>query len=480
MPATLLWYDLETFGTNSKWDRIGQFAAIRTNGAFEQIGDPIEGFCRVTPDYVPEPDACILTRLTPTIVAGRGSTEAEFAALVHGAMIEPNTCVVGYNNLRFDDEFIRNLFYRNFYDPYEREYASGNSRWDIIDLLRMTHDLRPDGIAWIEDSDGKPVFRLEELTVANGIPHRNAHDAVADVRATIDLAKTVHDAQPKLFRYYYSLRKKDEVRRLLNLQHPRPLVHTSGMFTRPGGCTSIVYPVSVHPDQSNSVICYDLRFDPSPWIDLPAEEIRRRVFTAAAELDEVERVHLKAIHINRSPAIAPLSTLNDERAKALCLDTRLCERHAAVLADYPEIIQKVRQVYEAPGFVPYRDPELQLYSGGFFGDEDRAAFETIRGASPERLVSNPPELYDPRGPELLRRYIARNYYDYLPQPEKERWRSFCASRLLAPEIDDALDYGRFRTKVENRLARGDTPAAHKPILRDLLKYAEWLEDHILK
>ena len=143
-------------------------------------------------------------------------------------------------------------------------------------------------------------------------------------------------------------------------------------------------------------------------------------------------------------------------------------------------MQKVRRVYEERDFPSYRDPELNLYSGGFFGDEDKAAFEIIRSSPPERLVSEPPNLFDPRGPELLRRYLARNFHDYLSAADRERWRSFCASRLLAPEIDDALDYGRFRTKVENRLARGDTPATNKPILRDLLQYADWLEEHILK
>lgn len=480
MPATLLWYDLETFGTNSKWDRIGQFAAVRTNDRFEDIGEPIEAYCRMTPDYVPEPDACILTRLTPQIVDRRGESEARFAAIVHQAMMEPRTCVVGYNNLRFDDEFVRHLFYRNFFDPYEREYKSGNSRWDILDLLRMTHDLRPDGLSWVYDEAGKPVFRLEELTFANGIQHRNAHDALADVRALIDLAKAVYEAQPKLFRYYYGLRKKEEVRRLLNLQHPQPLVHSSGMFTRPGACTSIVLPVSVHPERANSVICYDLRYDPSQWIDLPAEEIHRRIFTPATELDDSQRVHLKGIQLNRSPAIAPLATLTEERAAALAIDRRQCLEHASVLSGRPEIVQKVRKAYEAPGFVPYRDPELQLYSGSFFGDEDKKAFEQIRTTRPQALISDPPELYDPRGPELLRRYLARNYYDLLPDPEKERWKSFCASRLLAPELDDALDYGRFRRKVENRLARGDTPAAHKPVLRDLLRYADRLEETVLR
>ncbi|MFW6292810.1 MAG: exodeoxyribonuclease I, partial [Spirochaetota bacterium] len=171
MPFTLLWYDLETFGRHPQWDRIAQFAAIRTNDRFEEVGEPTVAWCRLTPDYVPHPDACLITGITPQTVQERGVSEREFAGLVHDQMIAPSTCSVGYNSIRFDDEFVRALFYRNFYDPYRREYAENNSRWDIIDLMRMCHDLRPDGIEWLYDDRGVPVFRLEEIAKANGIEH---------------------------------------------------------------------------------------------------------------------------------------------------------------------------------------------------------------------------------------------------------------------------------------------------------------------
>ncbi|MCA1755827.1 MAG: exodeoxyribonuclease I, partial [Spirochaeta sp.] len=212
MSATLLWYDLETFGRNPAWDRIAQYASVRTGADFEPVGDPTVLYCRASPEYLPEPEACLVTGLTPQRVKPQGLSEAEFADRVHREMTVPGSCVVGYNTVRFDDEFIRNLFYRNFYDPYRREYADGNSRWDIVDLVRMTHDLRPEGITWPEGEDGKPVFQLELLSAANGLLHNKAHDALSDVYATIALARLVHERQPKLFEFLFKLRKKDEVR----------------------------------------------------------------------------------------------------------------------------------------------------------------------------------------------------------------------------------------------------------------------------
>ncbi len=484
MAATLLWYDLETFGTDPLWDRIGQFAAIRTNDSFEPVTDPIVTYCALTPDYVPHPDACLVTGITPQLVNEKGVREVDFAATIHAEMIVPNTCTVGFNSVRFDDQFVRALFYRNFYDPYEREYAHGNSRWDIIDLLRMCHDLRPDGIEWAYDDTGKPVFRLEALAGKNKIEQERAHDALSDVRTTIELARRVYDSQPRLFRFYFSLREKEKVRRIVNLQHAQPIVHTSRIYTSERGCTTLVLPLSVHPDQPNNVLCYDLRHNPSDWIDAPVDEIRRRVFSSASELEEGERIHFSNIHLNRCPAVSPIDVLSKKRAEKLGIDIRLCRKHTDVLRKSLDLIQKVRSVFAQDSskrnYDSYRDPELRLYSGGFFGDEDRETIDRIRHTDPEDLAADPPELFDPRGPELLRRYLARNYYEHLDADEQRRWKSFCASRILAPEAEGALDFGTFRRDLKNRLSRSDTPAPDKAILKQLLEYADQLEKTVLK
>jgi exodeoxyribonuclease-1 len=331
----------------------------------------------------------------------------------------------------------------------------------------------------VSSDDGKPSFRLEELTAANGIDHGAAHDALADVRATIEMARLVEEAQPRLFRFYFDLRKKDKVRKYVSLQRPEPIVHTSAMFTSPAGCTTLVLPVSAHPRKTNVVIAYDLRRDPSDWLDLPVEEIRRRVFTSSAALAEGERIPFKGVHLNRSPAVAPLTTLSRERAHALKIDIDACLSNAERIRSRPEVLQRIRSVYDTPPPSRYEDPELQIYSGDFFPDEDREVFEYIRTASAQELKRNPPELYDTRGPELLRRYIARNFPESLSEAEQKRWKSFCAGRLLTPEPEGAIDFGSFRREVSNRLARVDTPAAHKRILKQLSVYADYLERTVL-
>ena len=479
MPFSLLWYDLETFGRHPQWDRIAQFAAVRTNNRFEEIADPVVAYCRLTPDYVPNPDACLTHGIAPQVVQEKGLNERDFAALIYEQMVVPATCTVGYNNLRFDDEFIRALFYRNFYDPYRREYQDGNTRWDILDLMRMCRDLRPDGIEWVRDGDGVPRFTLEELAEANGITHEHAHDALSDVRATIGLARLVHRVNPSLFRYYFGLRNKSEARRRLNLQKMKPVLHTSRMFTSPSGCTSVVIPLSVAPENANEIIAYDLRHDPADWLDAPVGEIRRRVFSKATDLGPDERIPLKGIRLNRCPAVAPLKAITESRASELGIDLPVCLARAEEIRERKDIVQRIRAVYSERPVRHPQDPDLQIYSGDFFPDEDRIEFEQIRKASPEELAHAVPHLYDRRGPELLWRYRCRNFSDSLDEGERSSWRSVCASRILTPEPDGAVDIGTFHRDVQNRLSRVDTPARDKVILKRLLDYAEQLEREVL-
>ena len=480
MANTFLWYDLETFGRDPRWDRIAQFAAIRTDLDLEPVSDPIVLYGRISPDYLPDPEACLITGLTPRRTAREGLVEAELARQLYQHMSVPGTCSAGFNSIRFDDEFVRNLFYRSFLDPYRREYAEGNSRWDVLNLARMAHDLRPEGISWQYDQEGVPQFRLESLTAANGIDHTGAHEALADVEATIALARLIRQHQPRLFDYYLSLRSKDAVRRLVNLEEPRPLVLTSSLFTRPGGCTTVVWPLTVHPDRSNEVIVFDLREDPQPLWELPVDEIRRRTFTSRENLGDQTRIPLTGLAVNRIPAVSPLSALSSEAAQRLQIDIAQVTERAHALAAHPELATRIRRVYSAPDHrESYADPDLGIYSGGFFGDADRIVFESIHHSTPEELTERPPSFSDPRGPEMLRRYLGRNYPHVLTGDAQRQWQRFCARRLLAPEYEKAQDFGNYRRRIRALQDRPERTPREIAVLRDLLDYAQWLETNVL-
>lgn len=468
MSSSFLWHDYETSGADARRDRPAQFAAIRTTPELEPVGEPIDLYCRPAPDVLPHPQAALITGLTPQQLERDGLAEVEFAARVHEAMSVPGTCVVGYNSIRFDDEFTRQLLYRNFYDPYEREWRDGNSRWDLIDLMRICFALRPEGIAWPTREDGSPSFRLEDLAAANRVEQTRAHEALSDVEALIGLARLVRLRQPRLFEYQFALRRKQRVFELLDVARMTPLLHVSSRYPASRGCLAPIAPVAMHPHLPNAVLVVDLHTDPADLIALDAEAIADRVFTPRADLPEgVERIGLKAIHANRSPALAPLSTARGIDTARIGLDLDQAQRHLDLLRAADGLASKVRQVFaltrdaqEAP------DPELALY-GGFLPDADRALLREVRRTPAAELARHASAFRDPRYAELLFRYRARNWPDTLDADEAARWQAFRRERLLRPTPLTGLTLADYRATIQ--ALRADPAHADRHVLLDALQ-----------
>lgn len=418
--STFLFHDYETFGKSPSLDRPAQFAAIRTDAEFNIIGEPEVFFCKPADDYLPQPEAVMITGITPQQALAQGMNEADFAKRIHALFTVPKTCVVGYNNVRFDDEVTRNIFYRNFYDPYAWSWQHDNSRWDLLDVMRACYALRPDGIVWPENDDGLPSFRLEHLTKANGIEHVNAHDAMADVYATIAMAQLVRTRQPKLFDYLFSFRSKQKLISLIDVPQMKPLVHVSGMFGALRGNTSWVAPLAWHPDNRNAVIMVDLAGDVSPLLELDADALRERLYTPKAQLNAAA-VPVKLVHLNKCPVLAQANTLRPEDAERLGIDRQHCLNNLKLLRDNPQVREKVVAIYaEAEPFVPSDNVDAQLYNG-FFSDADRAAMNIVLQTEPQNLPALDISFVDPRIEKLLFNYRARNYPGTLDEAEQQRW-----------------------------------------------------------
>ncbi len=476
--ATFYWHDYETFGIDPARDRPAQFAGVRTDADFNPIEPPLALYCRLPEDYLPNPEACLLTGITPDKVNQDGVCEAEFARRIQQVFSVPGTCALGYNSLRFDDEVTRHLLYRNFYDPYRREWDNGNSRWDLIDLARATYALRPDGIEWPFDDDGLPSFRLERLTEANGLMHDAAHDALSDVYATIELAKLIKRSQPKLFDFFWRHKGKSKAREILALGSGQPLVHVSGRYARERHCLAVVLPLCPHPDNNNAVIVYDLSIDPQPLLELSSEAIRARVFTKACDLPEnVARIPLKAVHVNKCPILAPLKVLRSEDQERLNIDFETCRRHARTLLGAKTLLAKITSVFaeRRQAFADNDDPETQLYSGGFISDQDRQLMASIHQLNPEALASQSLAFTDARLPELLFRYRARNYPETLSPEETLHWCRQVTQRIFKAGAEQTSRYESWLQQLD-----GLDHASHSEVERGILarvrRYAQKLAE----
>lgn len=447
---TLFWYDFETFGTNPQLDRPVQFAGVRTDYDFNIVGAPLVIYCKPSLDSLPHPDACLITGITPQLAEEKGLCEAEFIRLIHEQISTPETCTLGYNTLRFDDEVTRNSLYRNFYDPYAREWQNNNSRWDIIDIARAARALRPEGIIWPNNHDERPDFKLEELTKANKINHSSAHDALSDVYATIAFAKLIKTIQPKLYHFLWVHRNKLAAFDSLQLGQFKPVVHISGKYPALKHCLAVVLPICKHPTNANGVIVYDLSIDPEPMLTLSASEIRQRIFTSTEDLpDGVQRIPLKTVHINRCPVLAPISVIKPEDEQRLELNLSLCHANIMRIRAVTDLTEKLSEVFSTQNSEKKEsDPDLEIYTGGFFSDQDKLKMATIRASSPRQLAESTFTFHDSRLPEMLFRYRARNFPESLNENETSRWLAFCSDRLTFGGAGVSMTLDKYFMRLE--------------------------------
>lgn len=456
---SFLWFDYETFGLDVARDRPVQFAGLRTNHDLIPVENPVKIYAKSTPDYLPSPRSCLITGITPGQAQERGLTEREFIERVLVEMARPGTCCVGYNNLRFDDELTRHTLYRNLLDPFAREWRDGNSRWDLLNVVRTARALRPDGLVWPRDAEGRPSLKLDLLTLANGIPHENAHDALADVRATLEVARLVKAKQPKLFSYLFDMRRKARVLELIGPRKLEPFLWVSSRMSLENLNLGLVVVVGRQPSNPNALIVYDLDHDPECLLG----EVPQQAETTSP---------FSLLHINRAPAVAPLGTLraSDIRRLSFDLDRRLGNLERLKKVAYRktpgyEALQKGHAQESLP------DIDLALYAGGFATEKDRKLLDGFRTPDSSRFLEVLDTFDNPGYRELCVRYRARNYPDRLGAEERTSWESFCKSRMMGE--GGFLSLELFRSQIGELRNEGLSPSQAQ-MLDDLDAYADGL------
>lgn len=468
--SSFFFYDLETSGVNPRSSRIMQFAGQRTDMGLNPIGEPYNILIKLTDDVLPEPDAILITGITPQQTLADGVTEAEFAKLFYKEIVTPGTIFTGFNSIRFDDEFMRFLFWRNFYDPYEWQWKDGCSRWDLLDITRMARALRPDGIEWPFASDGKPTNRLELLTELNGLDHTNAHDALSDVHATIAVAKLLRDKQPKLFDYLISMRDKRQVEALVTAADP--FVYSSGKYSSDHQKTTVALCLGSQTDRQG-VFVYDLRYDPQKFMDLSPEklaDIWRYTKDPAAT-----RLPIKGLQFNKCPAVAPLSVLDDATKERLQIDMKTIRSYAETLRADQDFIGRVQKAAgllsserQTAFMADDRLVDTQLYDG-FVPDTDKKIFSALHDASPESIRQFAERFKDQRLASLLPFYKARNFPKFLSDEERAAWEQHRSKTILGGGANSL--FARF-TKRLQELAAGSITPEKQYLLEELHLYAE--------
>lgn len=461
---TFLWYDLETFGLNPRYDRIAQAACIRTDMDFNQVGEPIVLYSKLSPDYLPSPDSCLVTGITPQEANEKGIPEAELIARLQAEFMVPDTITVGYNSINFDDEVIRSTLYRNLYDPFEREYRNRCSRWDIINLVRATRDLRPEGISFekLNPETNAPSFKLTDLTEENHIEQTHAHDALCDVEATIAVAKLIKEKQPRLFDWALKHRAKNAIANEIRVLEHIPFLHTCPLFVSERGNTHPLLPLFYEAEKSAALYCFDLT------MDIPT--------TAEGSYQETGIMRLM---INRSPFIAPLSVLDKKSEERLGFTRESIQRKVNEAMKCPFLKKDAILKAKEPYHDDVKDPDLTIYSS-FPSDHDKGVMASIRAMKPEEKLTKGEHLFeDDKYHKLLWRQVARNWPEVLPEKEKANWKNFCALRLINPPVEGTPTYELYMRTINEKIESVDTDYKAKEILMKLKEYGEELHRKVI-
>ena len=466
---TILWHDYETWGTNPKLDFPVQFAAVRTDLELNVVGKEINWFNQIPNDYLPNPAACLVTGITPQASLQKGMLETVFAEKINNEMQVQATCTAGYNSIKFDEEVSRHLFYRNFLPVYEREYENNNSRWDLIDLVRAVHALRPEGINWPENEMGYTSFKLENLSKENNLLHNNAHDALSDVYATIGMAKLIKTHQPKMYEYYWSLRSKHEVLERLRVGSLIPVVYVAGTIKPSHGCITWVLPIRRCQANPNTVISLDLSKSIQPLIEGTAEDISKTLF---AKQSHAERTGLTAIHINKCPFVAPAKMLTKERAAELGVDREQCLKNLNTLQSNPDLLSKVTDAYEYASNEHQSDAENvdeMLYSRGFPSLQEKSNMHILRNTKPEEFIKCYELFNDDLYLQQIFRFQGRNYPSTFNEHQTKKWVQHCRERL--ENGIGCLSITTFLTQLEDLYADCANSPKKLSILKSLYDFA---------
>ncbi|MCA9346966.1 exodeoxyribonuclease I [Candidatus Saccharibacteria bacterium] len=455
--TSFFFYDLETSGFNPRSQRIMQFAGQRTDLDLQPVGEPFNILIKLTDDILPDPDALLVTKITPQKTRSDGLSEKEFLEVFHRDIATPDTVFVGFNSIRFDDEFMRSINYRNLYDPYEWQWKDGRSKWDMLDVVRMTRALRPDGIKWPVSSDGVAVNRLENIAALNDLEHEQAHDALSDVFATIGVAKLIQTMQPKLFSYLFDLRQKNKIKELLS--GGVPIVYTSGRYQSEFEKTTVVAPLGEDKTGSGMYV-YDLRYDPESWKPHSGDK------------DEYNPV--KLMKYNHCPALAPISVLDSESWARIGLNLETVNNHFHNLDSKKDTILDAQIAVEKPIAesildLPLEQVDERIYDG-FYGDQDKRLCSRIRQMQPDELVEFNPEFVDKRLSGLYFLYKARQFPKSLLAEDREKWEQYIANRLLGG--GDNSRYAKYMKRLQELAALEYLDADKRYVLEELALYAQ--------
>jgi len=269
--ANFIFFDFETCSSNVSYGQIIQAAAVLVNDDFQEL-DRYEGRCKLSPGIIPEAMALIVNKTTPKILK---ETNLSHYQMIRQMMEKfnkwKNSIFIGYNSINFDEEFLRRTLFKNLDYPY-LTVTNGNERADLFSLARASHLYYPSCIKTPISDKNNPVFKLDKLAPMNGIKHNDAHSAIADVLATVEIAKLLSKTAPNVWKAGLMTTNKDKSLELIKNE----ITFCTDFFYYGRSFPFVLTFVCEHP-QWGYPMCFDLKADPTNYFNLSAKELKKEL-----------------------------------------------------------------------------------------------------------------------------------------------------------------------------------------------------------
>ncbi|MEQ1754036.1 MAG: exonuclease domain-containing protein [Micropepsaceae bacterium] len=417
---SFIFYDTETTGTDPTFDQLLQFAAVRTDDELN-VTDTFNSRCRLLPWVVPSPGAMMVTGVTPSMLHDAPLSYFQMQGEIHNAMTSwsrGGAVFLGWNSLRFDENFLRQSFYQTMLPVY-LTVTGGNGRGDVMRMAQFASICRAGALKLAMNENGKVTFRLGQFAQANGIVLENAHEAMADTMATLAVARLIRQRAPEIWHPMVANARKAQVQRLVEDNTILMLVDYYGA----SAFSSIVTPIGPNASDTAEYAFFDLQFAPR---DILTQDEPTLAKTLAGTPKPIRTARLNAQPGLLPFALAPhdaqngLLSLSDyERRSAEVKASKLfCTRVGKVLASRYGTDEKPEQVEQA-------------MFDGFPTNADTARMRRFHAAEPARRAEIISEFSDQRWKEFAWRFVGAENPDALGKEEAARWRAWRNARVRA-------------------------------------------------
>ena len=418
-----VFYDTETTGTDTSFDQILQFAAIHTDFQFNEL-DRLEIRCHLLPHIVPAPGAMRVTKVSVAQL-GDKSFDSHYAMVckIRQKLLSWSPALfIGYNSIQFDEHLLRQAFYKTLHPPYLTNSA-GNSRTDALRIIQAASLFASNILAMPINDDGKFVFKLDKVAPLNGFDHARAHDALADVEATIFLCKMIAEKAPEVWSRFMQFSQKASVVDYLSAE--RIFCLTDFYFGKP--YSWLVTEIGRNAEINTEHFVYNLAVDPEGLSDLSDDALRVRLSRSPKPVRRLKSNGCPMIAAAEdAPEIAGVAKFGfDEltrRADFLQGDEALREQIVAAF-------ESSKEAKEPSAYV-----EEQLYDG-FFSKPDELLMERFHLAPWEQRHAIVTRFSDPRLQTIGRQLIHVERPDLLPDQARLEHDRTAANRITSDEAD---------------------------------------------